>query len=96
MRQRQLLEHRVEADRVIEAISAALKADQELLNESETAGIVAAVADLERAKAGEDGDDITNAIEAVEQAAATFVARRMNASVREVMAGKSVAEFTEE
>lgn len=96
MRQRQLLEHRVEADRVIEAITAALKADQELLNESETAVIVAAVADLEQAKAGEDGDDITNAVEAVEQAAATFVARRMNASVREVMAGKAVAEFTEE
>jgi len=90
------LEHRVEADRVIEAITAALKTDQELLNESETADIVAAVADLEQAKAGEDGDDITNAIEAVEHAAATFVARRMNASVREVMAGKAVAEFTEE
>lgn len=96
MRQRQLLEHRVEADRVIEAITAALKADEELLNETETADIVAAVSDLEQAKAGEDGDVITNAIEAVEKAAATFVARRMNASVREVMAGKTVTEFTEE
>lgn len=95
MLQRQLLEHRVEADRVIEAIQAALVVDASLLNEAETTHIHTAVDELKQARAGEDGDLITRAIEEVEAAASDFVARRMNASVREVMTGKTVTEFTE-
>ena len=95
MRQRQLLEHRVEADRVIEAISVALAADAALLDEDDKKNIDAAIEDLVRQRDNGNGDQIESAIEGVEQAAAAFVAKRMNASVRKVMAGKTVEDFRE-
>lgn len=95
MQQRQLLEHRVEADRVIEAISAALAADADLLDDQDKQSITAAISNLHQARDGSDGDQIVSAIEGVEHAASEFVAKRMNASVRKVMAGKTVEEFRE-
>ncbi len=95
MQQRQLLEHRVEADRVIEAISAALAADAELLSAKDMQRIDAAIVNLKQQREGSDGDRIVTAIEDVEKAASEFVAKRMNASVRKVMAGKTVEEFRE-
>ena len=94
MEARKLRERRVEADRVIEALNAALAADGALfLDATERARIDAAAAALDRLRRGDDAGAIKQAIEAVEQASADYVARRMDAHIRQAMAGHGVDDF---
>ncbi len=94
MQARSLREQQVEADRVLEAIDAALGADGEaLLSAEERSAVDAAVAALEQARKGEDVPSIKQAIEALDQATAEFAARRMDASVRKVLQGHKLDEF---
>jgi molecular chaperone HscA len=90
---RRLREEQVEADRVLEALRAALAADGDLLDEQERAGIDAAAAVLAERRNGSDYRAIKHAIEAVELASSAWVERRMNSSIRAAMAGHSVEEF---
>jgi molecular chaperone HscA len=91
---RRLREEQVDADRVLEALQAALAADGDvLLDEQERATIDAAVAVLAEQRKGSDYRAIRQAIEAVEQASSAWVERRMNNSIRAAMAGHSVDEF---
>jgi molecular chaperone HscA len=91
---RRLREEQVEADRVLEALQAALAADgDELLSTAERAVIDAAARELETARAGDDYRIIKAAIAAVEQASSTYVERRMNTSIARAMAGHAVDEF---
>jgi molecular chaperone HscA len=91
---RRLREEQVEADRVLEALSAALEADGDsLLEPAERSAIDSAAAHLAAVRDGGDYRVIKQAIEAVEQASAVFVERRMNSSIRAAMAGHSVDEF---
>jgi molecular chaperone HscA len=91
---RRLREQQVEAARVIEALDAALEADgQRLLDAAERAHIAEARAVLEQAAAGGDHEAIEEAIKRVEAAAADFVARRMDTSIRSAMAGHRVEDF---
>ncbi len=91
---RRLREEQVEADRVLEALDAALAKDGErLLSADERAAIDAARQTLETARAGDDHQAIRNAIEALEQASETFVARRMDSSVKDLMSGHRVTDF---
>ncbi len=92
---RRLREERVEADRVLEALAAALAADGEaLLSAQERAGIEQAAAQLKASRDGNDYRAIRTAIAAVEAASSGFVERRMNNSIRAAMAGHRVDEFT--
>jgi molecular chaperone HscA len=94
MQARALREQQVEADRVIEAIEAALRKDgAELLNEEEMAHIESARDTLRQARDGDDMNAIKQAIKAVETASEEYVARRMNKSVQSMMAGHKVEEF---
>jgi len=94
MEARRLREQQVEADRVIEALDAALAADGErLLDEAERAAILAAREALVATRAGEDSDAIKAAIGRVEKASEAFVARRMNQSIQQAMAGHKLEEF---
>jgi molecular chaperone HscA len=94
MEARRLREQQVEADRVIEALGAALAADAELfLDADERARIEAAAAELEKVRRAEDHRAIKRAIEAVEKASADYVARRMDANIRRAMAGHAVDDF---
>ncbi|MBD3619171.1 MAG: Fe-S protein assembly chaperone HscA [Chromatiales bacterium] len=94
MEARRLREQQVEADRVIEALDAALAADGErLLDEAERAAILAAREALVVTRAGEDSDAIKAAIGRVEKASEAFVARRMNQSIQQAMAGHKLEEF---
>jgi molecular chaperone HscA len=94
LEQRRLREEQVEADRVIEAIDAALAKDGErLLDDAETAAIVAAKESLLQQRDGTDHQAIRDAILNVEQASEVFVERRMNNSIRQAMAGHKVDEF---
>jgi molecular chaperone HscA len=94
MQLRRLREQQVEADRVLEALEAALAEDgDELLDAGERKSIDAAAAALRQARDGEDHLAVKAAIEAVEKASAAYVERRMNESIRRAMAGHRVDEF---
>jgi len=89
-----LAEQKVEAQRVLEAIDSALNADgDEHLNSDERAVIDKLVNDLRTRLDGEDRNDIHDAVHALEAGSTNFVERRMNASVRKMMAGQKVGEF---
>jgi molecular chaperone HscA len=91
---RRLREEQVEADRVLEALQAALATDGDaLLDTDERAVIDAAARQLATARQGSDYRAIKQAIEAVEQAGSRYVERRMNNSIRTAMAGHRVDEF---
>jgi molecular chaperone HscA len=94
MELRRLREEQVEADRVLEALHAALAVDGDrLLDAAEREVIEAAARELTEARAGTDYRAIKAAIGKVEQASSDYVARRMNASIRKAMAGHRVDEF---
>ncbi|SEP66828.1 molecular chaperone HscA [Ectothiorhodospira magna] len=93
MQARRLREQQVEADRVLEALESALAADGHLLDQSELEGIRTASGTLLEARRGEDHEAIRRAIAEVEKAGESFVARRMNESVRKAMSGHRVEEF---
>jgi len=94
LEQRRLREEQVEADRVIEALDAALAKDGErLLDDAETSAIAAARASLLQQRDGADHQAIRDAILKVEKVSEVFVERRMNNSIRQAMAGHKVDEF---
>lgn len=92
--QRQMREQLVEADRVLEAVHAALAADGDrFLNANERGRIEEGLRMLETARTGTDVAQIKQAIAAVDQATQDFAARRMDASVRNALAGHRLDEF---
>ncbi len=94
METRRLREQQVEADRVLEALQVALADDgDKILNAQERGVIDAAARQLADARDGSDPQAIKQAIEAVEAASSDYVARRMNTSIREAMAGHRVDDF---
>ena len=97
MLMRSLREQQVEAERVVEALNAALAKDgQALLNAEELTKITTArQALLEVSRQTQDPDEIKQAIKALERASQDYVARRMNHSVRSIMRGRKVEEFKE-
>jgi molecular chaperone HscA len=95
MAARKLAEQRVEAARVVEALTAALAADgDDLLTPGERAQVEDALARLQRVAAeSQDDKHLRAEIEALEQACAFYVERRMNSGIRKAMAGHKVDEF---
>ena len=94
MELRRLREEQVEADRVLEALRAALAEDGDrILSAEEREVIEAAARELAEARDGADYRAIKAGIEAVEQASGEYVARRMNENIRKAMAGHRVDEF---
>ena len=95
MLSRSLREEQVEADRVVEALNAALAKDgEQLLSDSEMQGITLARDELISIKSSADNpEQIKRAIKHVENVSENYVARRMNESVRSMMKGRKVNEF---
>jgi molecular chaperone HscA len=98
MAARRLVEERVEAQRVIEALGAALAGDgDELLDPAERALVDEALGELVAVAAGStSAGEIEAAIKRLEAACEFYVERRMNSGIRKAMAGHRVDEFTEE
>lgn len=98
MNVRRLVEERVEAQRVIEALGAALAADGEsLLDADERARIDASLDRLRTvAEASDDPLEVEAAIRQLEKDCEFYVERRMNSGIRKAMAGHRVDEFSEE
>lgn len=90
---RTLRENQVEADRVLEAVRAALAADGALLEPSERAAIDARMAELAAARAGTDHLAIKRVIGTLDRATQAFAARRMDAAINKAMAGHRLEEF---
>jgi molecular chaperone HscA len=91
---RKLREQQVEADRVLEAIGAALAEDGEaLLNTEERAVIDVAMDALRQARETGAAQDIKQAIDSADKATAEFAARRMDASINKALSGHTLEEF---
>ena len=94
MQARRLREQQVEADRVLEALQAAMQQDADsFLDSAERAAIEQATQALAEARNGTDHRAIKNAIEKLEAVSTVYVDRRMNANIRKAMAGHAVDEF---
>ena len=90
---RMLREQQVEARRVIEALDSALQEDGErLLSETERENLQAHRNQLEAIINSAPRETLKMQIKALEKASETYVARRMNASVHQALAGRQVDE----
>jgi len=88
---RALREAQVDAERLLEAIAAALDKDGDtLLSAPEKAQIIAQMDALRAATSAEDSHAIHTASEALNHATETFAARRMDASVKQAFAGQNL------
>ncbi|WP_019675679.1 Fe-S protein assembly chaperone HscA [Arsukibacterium perlucidum] len=92
MQRRLLREQQVEADRVLEAVTAALQHDGALLSEQELTEINTALATLADVRQQEDTAAIKAAIEHTNTLTDDFAARRMDKSIRQALQGHKVDE----
>jgi len=91
---RKLNESKVEAERVIYAITEALKKDgSELLNENEFSSINVTLDKLKESIKKDDSDTIQSAIKNLEEASEFYVERRMNRSIKSLIAGKNIDDI---
>ena len=90
---RALKEAQVESQRMIEATEAALKEDPHLLNEAEAAKIVATIAKLQEAMAGDNRRLINIAMDDLGFETQEFAHRRMNQSVNRALSGRKVDDI---
>jgi molecular chaperone HscA len=94
MQLRSLREQQVEADRVLEALDAALAKDgDQLLSEEEISRIQVARQQLVSVRPDTDVDNIKQAIKQLEAVCEDYVARRMNTNIKIAMQGHSIDEY---
>ena len=95
MKARALREQQVEADRLIEDISAALTQDGErLLDESELGCLGQAVGELGRVRqASSDHRELQRQIESVARLSEDFAAQRMDLAIKGALSGHRLEEF---
>ncbi len=93
---RALREAQVDADRLLEAVAAALAADGEaLLSAAERAEIDRAMAVLQAARHESSVGAVKRALEGLDAATRDFAARRMDAGIRKALAGHRLDDFNE-
>ncbi|WP_394145201.1 Fe-S protein assembly chaperone HscA [Vibrio atypicus] len=94
MNARALAEQRVEADRVIEGLIAAMQADgDELLSENEKQQLLKAIEALIELRNGDSADAIEQGIKDTDKASQDFASRRMDKSIRAALSGQSVNDI---
>jgi molecular chaperone HscA len=93
MHARALNEHRVDAQRLIDATRSAIAEDGSLLAPEEMTDILEKIDFLEKAVATPHARAIKAASDALNRATEEFATRRMNTSVRRALAGKSVVSL---
>jgi molecular chaperone HscA len=92
MRERSLRESRVEAERLLLALRAALDADGDLLSAQERQAIEVEMTAVQAARESADHHRIDAAVEALAKSTEAFAAERMNRGIRQALAGKRVEE----
>ncbi len=91
---RMLQEQRVEAERAVEALDAAMAKDaDEFLDENEKQKIVDAREAVVQSSTATDADSIKSALRVLEKVSEVYVSRRMNASIGEAMKGKTIDSY---
>ena len=90
---RKLREQQIDADRLMEAVRAALAADSALLEAKERSDIEDGLKKLEAMRNGEDAEAIKQAIKSLDQTTQTFAQRRMDENIRKALAGHKLEEF---
>ncbi|WP_440871200.1 Fe-S protein assembly chaperone HscA [Vibrio diabolicus] len=94
MQARALAEQRVEADRVIEGLIAAMQVDgDDLLSEQEKQNLIKAIEALIELRNGDDADAIEQGIKDTDKASQDFASRRMDKSIRAALSGQSVDDI---
>ncbi|EGQ7896993.1 Fe-S protein assembly chaperone HscA [Vibrio parahaemolyticus] len=94
MQARALAEQRVEANRVIEGLIAAMQADgDELLSEQEKQDLLKAIEALIELRNGDDANAIEQGIKDTDKASQDFASRRMDKSIRAALSGQSVDDI---
>ncbi|EPJ2732387.1 Fe-S protein assembly chaperone HscA [Vibrio parahaemolyticus] len=94
MQARALAEQRVEADRVIEGLIAAMQADgDELLSEQEKQDLLKTIEALIELRNGDDANAIEQGIKDTDKASQDFASRRMDKSIRAALSGQSVDDI---
>ncbi|HEX9449390.1 MAG TPA: Fe-S protein assembly chaperone HscA [Dongiaceae bacterium] len=92
MGRRLLIEARVEAERVLLALTAALSADGSLLDPDEREAIDGAMAQVRQAMTSEDRDRIAATVDILDQATHGFAQKRMDRAVSMALTGHSLDE----
>ncbi len=91
---RALAEQKVEADRVIEGLIAAMQANgDDLLSEQEKQDLIKAIESLIELRNGDDADAIEQGIKDTDKASQEFASRRMDKSIRAALSGQSVDDI---
>jgi molecular chaperone HscA len=93
MKMRVLREERIEAERLLLSVRAALEQDAVLLSATERERIDTALQALQAITAGDDPHAIRAQIAVTSQATEEFAARRMNRSITQALAGKNIADL---
>jgi len=93
MHARTLREQQVDARRLIDATTAALSTDAELLSGDERAEIEVRLSELAAQLDSDDVAALRAGIAALARVTDEFAARRMDQSIRGVLAGRRIAEF---
>jgi len=94
IRNRTLIEQKVEADRVIEGLVSAVKNDgDELLNEQERQDIIDAIESLIQLRNEDDVSAIEQGIKDTDKVSQEFASRRMDRSIRDALSGQSVNDM---
>jgi molecular chaperone HscA len=93
---RVLREQQVDAQRLLEAVQGALEADGErLLDDDERLAIEAQMQQLRELMAGQDGLAIEQQTKRLSQVTDAFAARRLDATVKAALAGRSLNDIEE-
>ena len=93
---RMLAEARVDAERLVDALTMALQADGSLLTEDERDGLESAMDKMRTVVAGGRTEAIRLETKALSEASDEFAARRMNREIRRALQGQSVDALSEE
>ncbi|MCO7522431.1 MULTISPECIES: Fe-S protein assembly chaperone HscA [unclassified Pseudomonas] len=93
---RQLREHQVDAERLLEAVQGALDADGErLLSSDEREAIAFQMQELRDLLSGTDGVAIEQQTKRLSQVTDAFAARRLDSTVKAALAGRNLNEIEE-
>lgn len=93
MQLRSLREEQVEAERMLLATEAALKADQHLLSSDELSQIQSLLQNVRQQMTQSDSETLHQAVQSLADGTEEFAARRMDQSVRSALSGKKLDEI---